>query len=91
MIRLKELGKKCSEISRELDLCYSIVWDMCKRHALEGTLGLQSKYGNCGKQAPQRGDVIYRSALWLKRLHPEWAIGHFCCANTPQWHSCSRF
>lgn len=79
VIRLKELGKKRSEISRELNLCYSIVWDMCKRHTLEGCVGLQSKYGNCGKQAPQRSDVIYRSALWLKRLHTEWGAAYIRC------------
>lgn len=79
VIRLKELGKKRSEISRELNLCYSIVWDMCNRHTLEGEIGLQSKYGNCGKQAPQRSDVIYRSALWLKRLHSEWGADYIHC------------
>ena len=91
VIRLKELGKKRSEISRELNLCYSIVWDMCNRHTLEGEIGLQSKYGNCGKQAPQRSDVIYRSALWLKRLHSEWGADYIHCRLSERFLSSFTF
>jgi transposase len=79
VIRLKDLGKKRLEISRELSLSYSIVWELCERYSKEGLSGLQTKYENCGKPSPSRTNKIYRAAIWLKRLHTEWGADYIRC------------
>jgi|JI9StandDraft_1071089.scaffolds.fasta_scaffold341187_1 hypothetical protein len=85
IIRLKEEGKTLFAISQELSLPYATVRNLWQRYRRNPHQGLSTNYANCGKHPKTRQDLIYRAALWLKHLHPQW--------GTPKIHLvlCERY
>lgn len=53
-------------------MSYSAVWMVWNRFVTEGTAGLSPRYDHNGRPGPGRSCLIFRAALWLKRLHPDW-------------------
>jgi transposase len=72
IIALQTEGYTLQAISQELGLTYSNVRDICHRYRREGLAGLSSHYARCGPPTRRCSPVVYRAALWLKRLHPRW-------------------
>jgi len=74
IIELKNKGNSLQSIITELHLCYATVQRLWKRYKAAGTSGLTPHYNRCGPAAgvPRCAPLIYRSALWLKRCHPDW-------------------
>ena len=72
IIRLKEEGKTLFEISQALLLPYPTVRNLWQQYRTNPQKGLATHYANCGKHPKTRQDLIYRAALWLKHLHPQW-------------------
>lgn len=72
IIRLKQAGKTLLVISQELLLPYSTVRNLWQRYRSNLEKELAVSYANCGKHPKTRQDLIYRAALWLKHLHPQW-------------------
>lgn len=72
IIRLKQGGKTLYEISQELLIPYSTVRNLWQQYQTNPAHGLRTNYAACGKQPKTRQDLIYRAALWLKHLHPQW-------------------
>lgn len=72
IVKLHQEGYTFQSISEELCICYSTVRMLVKRYHQEGDSGLQPHYEYCGRPKPNRSHVIYRAALWLKRLHCHW-------------------
>jgi hypothetical protein len=72
IINLKQEGKTLFEISQELSIPYPSVRNLWQRYRTNPEKVLATDYANCGKHPKTRQDLIYRAALWLKRLHPQW-------------------
>lgn len=72
LIELKGKGKTLSEISIELKVPYSTIRNLWHQQRALGLACVVAQYENCGRNYPDRGDLIYRASLWLKYLHPEW-------------------
>jgi hypothetical protein len=72
IIRLKQEGKTLFEISQDLSLPYPTVRNLWQQYRTNPAKGLATNYANCGKHPKTQQDLIYRAALWLKRLHPQW-------------------
>jgi len=65
-------GKSLKRISEELKVNYTSTRQIYQRYIKSGLSGLVPHYYNCGPQTIKGDYVIYRSSLWLKRLHPDW-------------------
>jgi hypothetical protein len=72
IIALRTAGYTLQAISQELGLTYSNVRDICHRYRRAGAVGLTNQYARCGPSTRRCSPVVYRAALWLKRLHPRW-------------------
>lgn len=85
IIRLKSEGKTLFAISQALLLPYPTVRNLWQHYRSNPENGLSTNYANCGKHPKTRQDLIYRAALWLKYLHPQW--------GTPKIHLalCERY
>src|SRR5437868_5043732 len=79
IIDLKSKGSTLQSIAQEQHLSYSTVRQVWKRYKAEGTKGLVPHYHKCGPlPGPKCAALIYRSALWLKRGHPDWGAALIC-------------
>ena len=67
-----QLGKSKKSISDAFSVSYPTVLTLIKRYEEEGQSGLKPKYVHCGPQTIKSDSLIYRTSLWLKRLHPQW-------------------
>lgn len=65
-------GKSFVKIASEHKIAYQSVQSWCHRFKKEGKAGLKPRYARCGPQAIKTDPLIYRCALWLKRLHSKW-------------------
>lgn len=65
-------GASISKLSKEHEVCYETVRRLCKRFSDKGESGLLPRYKNCGPQEIKSDPFIYRTAIWLKRLHRKW-------------------
>ena len=72
LLELKASGKTLKYISEHLGVPYATLRNLWHKHQKTPQSNLRTAYENCGKKPPSRSDVIYRGALWLKRLHPNW-------------------
>jgi hypothetical protein len=68
----KSRGNSLLVLSGQLHCSYATVRNIWKRFQAEGVQGLMPHYDRCGPLKPNRNDLIYRAALWLKRLHQLW-------------------
>ena len=65
-------------IAAQQGLSYSTVRNIWKRYKTGGPEGLMPRYNHCGPRQPKTDALIYRSALWLKRHHPDWGAALIC-------------
>lgn len=72
VVSMKKAGHTLLSISESLNLTFSNVRDIWLRYKKGGDAGLLTGYSHCGKKKPTRSSLVYRAALWLKRLHPLW-------------------
>ena len=72
IIEQKSKGMTLLDIAEQKHLSYSTVRNIYKRYLTEGVQGLTPHYYNCHRPGPKRDHLIYRAALWLKRLHQDW-------------------
>lgn len=72
IVEHKEEGHNLAQISRMLEVPYTTVRGIWQRYEQRGQKGLSTDYSNCGPKDIKSDRLIYRSALWLKRLHPSW-------------------
>ena len=63
-------GKSLKAIAQQEQLSYSTVRLCWRRYREHGFSGLGPDYQNCGR--PQRKDLIYRAARFLKYRHRQW-------------------
>lgn len=71
IVKLRQSGKKFTQISQEEQIPYSSVRKIWKRFEEKGLVGLGADYTNCGLKGCQT-KKIKRIALWLRYLHPNW-------------------
>lgn len=72
IVREKQGGKSLVQLSKELELSYSTVYNIWRLYREQGEVGLVPKYSNCGPQGIKSCPIIYRVSIWLKRQHPNW-------------------
>jgi len=72
IIKEKLEGKTLRLIAEENHLSYSTTCTIWQRYKLNGIEGLAPSYKNCGPKRIKSSYKIYRSCLWLKRLHSSW-------------------
>jgi hypothetical protein len=66
-------GQTRIAIAEQFHLSYNTVCRICQRVSTQGPSALSPHYFNCGRRAAQGFQpLVYRAALWLKRLHPGW-------------------
>jgi hypothetical protein len=70
LIDLKNQGYSLLAISEQLHLPYGTVSTLSAHLRRAGNLEVH--YANCGPKQPTSDAVVFRGALWLKRLHPDW-------------------
>ena len=70
LIALKQAGYSLLAISQQLGLRYGTVCRLSAHFNRKGNLAVS--YGNCGPKQPTSSPLVWRAALWLKRLHPGW-------------------
>lgn len=70
IVEEKTKGKTLTEIAKEKKLSYSTV---CNIWLLQRKgVSLIPKYEACGPKERQYSKLVYRTSIWLKRLHPDW-------------------
>lgn len=73
IVQAQEKGASYLQLSKEYELSYNTVRNLCKTYASQGLAGLKPNYTNCGQKGELRSDYfIYRCSVWLRRLHPTW-------------------
>ena len=72
IVKDRQSGKTLRKIALDQNLSYSTVRNIWKRYKERGFAGLGPDYANCGPRKIKTDYKIYRSAVWLKRLHPKW-------------------
>jgi hypothetical protein len=70
--QLTKANSSMIAVCTEHGLSYSTIRRLWKRYKAEGISGLKPHYDQCGSHQPKCEALIYRCALWLKHLHPDW-------------------
>jgi hypothetical protein len=72
IVLLRKQGLTLVSISKKIPVGFATIQRICASVKAQGEDGIIPKYGNCGKQRPDRSDWACRSSIWLRRLHPHW-------------------
>lgn len=72
VIKLRQSGKRFTEIAKDLSIGYSTCLNLWRRYQLKGEEGLRTNYSNCGRQSIISEEVIYKQSLKMKKEHAEW-------------------
>jgi len=73
IVYLNEQGTSYLQLSKDFNLSYNTVRNLCRSYEKLGKAGLQPNYANCGNKGVIRSsDFIHRCSIWLRRLHPSW-------------------
>lgn len=75
MVRLREQGHSYREIGETLGQSRHSVRQIWKRWQAGGEGGLVPGYERCGHRGIKSARVVWRAAIYLKRLHPSWGGG----------------
>jgi Helix-turn-helix domain len=87
IVELYAKGNKLLDVCEHLHLSYCTVRKICKRYQEEGQAALKPHYHNCGRPRAQPcGALIYRAALWLKRLHHQWGAALILVKLKARYH-----
>ena len=76
IVQEHSLGKSCKELALAYNIGYKSVLRFCKAYKQGGEDGLNNSYKNCGTDELKFAHLIYRSACWLKYLHPNWGAAY---------------
>ena len=68
----KLAGQTLKAISEQMNLPFSTVRRIWRRYRDRGPKGLAADYTSCGQHFDLSNDLVYRSACYLKFLHPMW-------------------
>lgn len=85
IVKLKQQGKSYREIADELAQSRDSVRKIWRRYQKQGEPSLLAGYERCGNKARQFEKLIWRSACYLKRLHPSWGAGFIRVKLSQRW------
>lgn len=69
IVERHQAGISLSQIAKDLEMSYESVRNVWRIYRKEGRI--EPNYVNCGREI-QASPRVYRAALYLKRLHPQW-------------------
>lgn len=73
IIERRQAGDSFAAISRELEVYYGTVRNICDHYHQTGHL--QPNYQACAQEGVRKDPAIYQRAIELKQLHPGWGAG----------------
>ncbi|MEO1401597.1 MAG: helix-turn-helix domain-containing protein [Cyanobacteria bacterium J06635_1] len=85
MIELRKQGKSYREIAQQLGQSRHSVRQICHRWRKGGEAALEPNYGQCGYRGITFERLVWRSAIYLKRRHPEWGGGFIRVKLQQRW------
>lgn len=75
MVQLREQGQSYRQIATQLGQSRHSVRQICRRWRNGGSDALKPSYERCGHSGVKFERLVWRSAIYLKRRHPEWGGG----------------
>jgi len=85
IIERRQQGETIAKIADTLGLSYWSVRTLVRRYRDRGSSGLVPDYDKCGRTHIRSSQKVYRSALWLKRRHPNWGAGLILVLLKERW------
>lgn len=85
MVQLRQQGKSYAVIGQQLRQSPHSVRQICRRWRTGGAAALTPNYHRCGHPGIKSERLIWRAAVSLKRLHPEWGGGVIRVGLAHRW------
>lgn len=89
MVELRQQGKSYRQIGEALGQSRHSVRQICRRWRQGGMEGLAPSYERCGHRQIKSEQVVWRGAIYLKRLHPDWGGGMIRVQLQQRWSQLS--
>ncbi len=85
MVELHQQGKSYREIAEQLGQSRHSVRQICRRWHKGGKEALRPNYERCGHRGITFERLVWRSAIYLKRRHPDWGGGFIRVKLQQRW------
>ncbi len=85
MVELREQGKSYREIAQQLGQSPHSIRQICRRWRTGGRDALAPNYEQCGHHGVKFERLVWRSAIYLKRRHPDWGGGFIRVKLQQRW------
>ena len=85
MVELRTQGKSYRQIGEQLGQSPHSIRQICRRWRSGGIAGLAPSYERCGHRQIKSDTLVWRGAIYLKRLHPNWGAGMIRVQLQQRW------
>lgn len=89
MVELKEHGYSYREVAKQLGQSRHSVRQIYRRWRRGGSAALTPSYERCGHRGVKFEQWVWRSAIYLKRRHPDWGGGYIRVVLQERWSECA--
>jgi hypothetical protein len=85
IVARREAGQSLAVIAQALGLSFWTVRQIWRRYRAQGAAALTPDHARCGWHGPRGARLVWRAAVWLKRLHRSWGGGMIATLLRCRW------